>query len=177
MDELEDVDPFALIYNHDVGRRQWPSEVPIAIRSERYAVVKLTREISLTVWSLPGDASVERDVPVLCGRAPYSDIDAFYSSWVVFLAKGRFAQFLVLDVKVLALESLVGDACCQELFSACRVCCDHVRDCYQNIEHLLKPVVQDSGANWSNVRKCWTRTHFTAPRALDSAMKSKLQSY
>ena len=52
MDELEDVARFALIYNHNVGRKQWPPEVPIAIRSERYAVVKLTSEISLTMKNL-----------------------------------------------------------------------------------------------------------------------------
>ena len=60
-----DVASFALIYNHNVARSQWPREVPFAIQSERYAVVKLTSEISLTVWSLPGDASLERGVPVL----------------------------------------------------------------------------------------------------------------
>ena len=37
-----DVASFALIYNHDVARSQWPREVPFAIQSERYAVVKLT---------------------------------------------------------------------------------------------------------------------------------------
>ena len=170
-----DVASFGLIYNHNVARNQWPQEVPSAIRSERYAVVKLTSEISLTVWSLPGDASVERDVPVLCGRAPYSDIEAFYSSWVVFRARGRFAQFLVLDMKEeFALESIVGEACCQALFSACRVCCEHVWQCYSEIEHLLKPVVQKSGANWNHVRKCWTRTYTTASRALDAAKESKL---
>ena len=48
-----DVARFALIYNHDVGRNQWPQEVPFAIRSERYAVVKLTSEISLTAHRRP----------------------------------------------------------------------------------------------------------------------------
>jgi hypothetical protein len=150
-----DVASFGLIYNHNVARNQWPQEVPSAIRSERYAVVKLTSEISLTVWSLPGDASlergvpvlwslpgdasVERDVPVLCGRAPYRNNGAFYSSWVVFRARVQFAQFLVLDMKEeLALESLVGEACCQQLFSACRVCCEHVWQCFNKIDLAIK---------------------------------------
>ena len=152
-----DVASFALIYNHNVARNQWPQEVPFAIRSERYAVVKLTSEISLTVWSLPGDASlergvpvlwslpgdasVERDVPVLCGRAPYRNNGAFYSSWVVFRARVQFAQFLVLDMKEeLALESLVGEACCQQLFSACRVCCEHVWRCFYKPPTPKKPL-------------------------------------
>ena len=170
-----DVVRFALIYNHNVGRKQWPQEVPIAIRSERYAVVKLTSEISLTVWSLPGDASVERDVPVLCGRAPYRYIEVFYSSWVVFRARGRFAQFLVLDMKEeFALESIVGEACCQALFSACRVCCEHVWRCFNKIEEQLKPIVKDSKGKWANVRRCWSRTHSIASRALDAAKNNKI---
>ena len=166
------MDPcFVLIYNHDVGSKQWPEEVPIDIRSERYAVVKLTSEICLTVWSLPGDASVKRDEPVLCNQAPYKDTDAFYSAWITFQAECHFAQFL--DVQDLALESLVGEACCQQLFSACHVCCKHVHKHFSTIEERLKPVVENNGKIWGNVRKCWSRTHSTASRALEAAKEGK----
>ena len=76
--------------------------------------------------------------------------------------------------KELALESIVREACCQALFSACRVCCEHVWRCFNNIEDQLKPIVKRSRNTWANVRKCWSRTYSTASRQLDGAKNNKI---